>query len=80
VWHQFRGIDSWGAGGASPEFGGSLKGQSMISAYQSLAITASTSGFGKLYMYGNAMWHPNMHTGTEVALIMCQPKHAMYCV
>ena len=39
-----------GAGGARapPEFGGSEKGQSLISAYPSLAITASTSGFEKL--------------------------------
>ena len=46
------GVDSGGAGGAlAPlEFGGSEKGQSLISAYQSLAITASTSGFEKLYL------------------------------
>ena len=45
-----HGVDSGGAGGARapPEFGGSEKGQSLISAYQSLAITASTSGFEKL--------------------------------
>ena len=30
------------------KFGGSEKGQSLISAYRSLAITASTSGFEKL--------------------------------
>ena len=43
-------VDSGGAGGAraNPEFGGSEKGQSLISAYQSLAITASTSRFEKL--------------------------------
>ena len=43
-------VDSGGAGDARvpPEFGVSLKGQSLISAYQSLAITASTSGFEKL--------------------------------
>ena len=42
----FRG----GAGGARAplEFGFSEKGQSLISAYQNLAITASTSGFEKL--------------------------------
>ena len=47
-------VDSRGAGGAraSPEFGGSVKGQSLISAYRSLAITASTSGFEKLFIYG----------------------------
>ena len=41
---------SLGAGDARvpSEFGASLKGQSLISAYQSLAITASTSGFEKL--------------------------------
>ena len=44
------GVDSEGAGGARapPEFGGSEKGRSLISAYRSLAITASTSGFEKL--------------------------------
>ena len=43
-------IDSGGAGGARapPEFGGSEKGRSLISAYQRLAITASTSGFEKI--------------------------------
>ena len=35
---------------APPEFGGSVKGRSLISAYRSLAITASTSGFEKLSM------------------------------
>ena len=46
-----RGVDSGCAGGvrALPEFGGSEKGRSMISAYWSLAITASTSGFEKLF-------------------------------
>ena len=43
-------IDSGGAGGARalPEFGGSEKGRSLISAYRSLAITANTPGFKKL--------------------------------
>ena len=43
-------VDSGGAGGARAplEFVGSEKGQSLISAYQSLAIAASTSGFEKL--------------------------------
>ena len=54
--HQglISGIDSGGAGGAiaPPEFGGSEKGRSLISAYQSLAITASTSGFEKLSIVG----------------------------
>ena len=38
------------AGGARalPEFGGSEKGQSLISGYQSLAITTNTPGFKKL--------------------------------
>ena len=40
---QFSGVDSEGAR-VPPEFGGSYKGRSLISAYQSLAITASTSG------------------------------------
>ena len=45
--------DSGGAGGARapPEFGGSEKGQSLISAYRSLAITTNTPGFKKLYVY-----------------------------
>ena len=43
-------VFSGDAGGAraSPEFGSSQKGQSLISAYQSLAITMNTSGFEKL--------------------------------
>ena len=43
-------VDSGGARGARApsEFGGSENGQSLISAYRSLAITASTSGFEKL--------------------------------
>ena len=43
-------VDSGGAGGARapPEFGGSVKGQSLISAYQSLAITTNTPGYKKL--------------------------------
>ena len=35
-------------GGAIPDFRGLEKGRSLISAYQSLAITPSTSGFEKL--------------------------------
>ena len=44
------GVFSGGAGGARapPEFGGSQKGRSLISAYQSLAITTNTPGFEKL--------------------------------
>ena len=38
---------AWGAR-APPEFGGSQKGRSLISAYQSLAITTNTPGFEKL--------------------------------
>ena len=43
-------VDSGGAGGARapPEFGGSEKGRSLISAYRSLAITTDTPGFKKL--------------------------------
>ena len=43
-------VFSGGAGGARapPEFRGSQKGQSLISAYQSLAITTNTPGFEKL--------------------------------
>ena len=44
---QNSGVESRGAG-APPEFGGSEKGQSLIYAYRSLAITASPSGFEKL--------------------------------
>ena len=46
----FSAVFSGDAGGARapPEFGGSEKGQSLISAYHSLAITASTSGFEKI--------------------------------
>ena len=45
-----RAIDSRGTGGARapPEFGGSVKGRSLISAYRSLAITTNTPGFKKL--------------------------------
>ena len=43
-------VDSGGAGGArAPQvFGGSEKGQRLITAYQSLAITTNTPGFKKL--------------------------------
>ena len=43
-------VFSGGAGGARapPEFGGSEKGRSLISAYRSLAITTNTPGFKKL--------------------------------
>ena len=47
---QCSAVFSGGAGGARapPEFGGSQKGRSLISAYQSLAITTNTPGFEKL--------------------------------
>ena len=43
-------VFSGGAGGARapPEFGGSQKGRSLISAFQNLAITTNTPGFEKL--------------------------------
>ena len=43
-------VDSRGAEGARapPEFGGSEKGRSLISAYRSLVITMNTPGFKKL--------------------------------
>ena len=43
-------VDSGVAGGARapPEFWSSEKGQSLISAYRSLAITMNTPGFKKL--------------------------------
>ena len=44
---QVSGVDSGGAR-IPPEFEGSEKGQSLISALRSLAITASTHGFEKL--------------------------------
>ena len=46
----YSGVDSGGAGGARapPEFEGSEKGRSLISAYQSFAITMNTPGFEKL--------------------------------
>ena len=47
---RYSGVDSGGDGGATApsEFGDSEKGRSLISAYQNLAITASTPGFEKL--------------------------------
>ena len=47
---QSSAVFSGGDGGARAplEFGGSQKGQSLISAYQSLAITMNTPGFEKL--------------------------------
>ena len=47
---MYSAVFSGGAGDARapPEFGGSQKGQSLISAYQSLAITTNTPGFKKL--------------------------------
>ena len=43
-------VDGGGAEGARapPEFGGSEKGKSLISAYRSLAITTNTPGLKKL--------------------------------
>jgi hypothetical protein len=41
-------VFSGGAARAPPEFGGSGKGRSLISAFWSLAITTSTPGFEKL--------------------------------
>ena len=43
-------VNSGGAGGARApsEFGGSEKGQSLVFAYQNLAITTNTPGFEKL--------------------------------
>ena len=47
---KFSAVFSGGAGGARapPEFRGSQKGRSLISAFQSLAITTNTPGFEKL--------------------------------
>ena len=46
----YSGVDSGVAGDvrAPPEFWGSEKGQSLMSAYRSLAITTNTPGFKKL--------------------------------
>ena len=63
-------VFSGGAGGARapPEFGVSQKGQSLISAYNSLAISTNTLGFEKLntalemsteysnYLVGHFLW------------------------
>ena len=46
--YQRLAVFTRGAGGARAEFGGSQKGRSLISAYQSLAITTNTPGFEKL--------------------------------
>ena len=57
-------VFSGGAGGARapPEFGGSEKGRSLISAYRSLAITTNTPGFKKLSTALNAdpLWNFEM--------------------
>jgi len=47
---NYSAVFSGGAGGARapPEFGGSGKGRSLISAFWSLAITTNTPGFKKL--------------------------------
>ena len=47
---MYSAVFSGGAGGARapPEFRGLQKGQSLISAHQSLAITTNTPGFEKL--------------------------------
>ena len=49
-WCVLSAVFSGGAGGARapPELRGSEKGQSLISAYRSLAITTNTPGFKKL--------------------------------
>ena len=52
------GVDSRGAGGARapPEFWGSEKGQSLISAYRSLAITYSKHLWIWKAIYGTAYY------------------------
>ena len=66
-----------GAGGARapPEFEGSEKGRSLISAYQSLAITASTSGFEKLGIYG-AVYGNFSDTLSEIISTHCE----LHCI
>ena len=56
-----------GCARAPPEFGGSGKGRSLISAYQSLAITTNTPGFEKLntalsLQQGLKTYCPKIHT------------------
>ena len=50
---MFSGVDSGGAGGARAPlvFGDSEKGRSLISAYWSLAVTASTSGCSTMFIF-----------------------------
>ena len=61
------GVDSGGAGGARapPEFWDSERGRSLISAHQSLSITASTSGFEKL---STALYRSDIHRISFVGL------------
>ena len=61
-------VDGGGAGGARvpPEFGGSEKGRSMISAYRSLAITTNTPGFNKLSTA--LIGSKSMHVKTEIGI------------
>ena len=60
-------VFSGGAGGARapPEFWGSERGRSLISAHQSLSITASTSGFEKL---STALYRSDIHRISSVCL------------
>ena len=54
---------------ASPGFGGSLKGRIQISAYWSLAITESTSGFEKLSMALNIIF------GSYLGVVCFRPEN-----
>ena len=68
---NISGVESRGAGGAlaPPGFGASLKGQSLISACRSLAITASTSGFEKLSMALNIIF------GSYLGVVCFRPEN-----
>ena len=53
---------------APPEFGGSEKGRSLISAYRSLAIAASTSGFETLSTVLEKSFSHNTKTAQNVTI------------
>ena len=64
-WSVNSAVFSGGGGArAPPEFGGSQKGRSLISAYQSLAITTKTPGFEKL----NTALHCALHGSSWVSI------------
>ena len=87
----FSAVFSGGARGAraAPEFGGSQKGQSLISAYQSLAITTNTPGFEKLNTALNADQSPRTHKDLDlkamrhhemVDILICRPANLCHLI